>query len=309
MNGYVVMAAALAAAIAFFAVQLKRFGQKPAAALALIPCCAFAVALARVGYVLLLQADYLFVWGEWDLLLDMDFKRMCFTVGGFVVWLGLAVFCRLFRLERRRVLDAFAAPGALLVAGLRLAEGQLGMLGAGMPVEGEGLFSGPLFTIANTWGEKYAAVYVWESAVALCICAWALLSRETSRGMRFEKTLFALCLCQLLLENLRNFDMRWGFVHTEQILCAVILMVLMLLACSRADGGPRRYMPALWLLVCMGAVVGEEFARQKGSSQLLADLGYWMMAGILVCMALLYRAALRKEAQSSSAGKESSKGT
>ena len=117
--------------------------------------------------------------------------------------------------------------------------------------------------------------------------------KENRAGIRFEKTVFALALCQVLLENLRNQAMKWGFVYVEQILCAVILMALMLLACARKAGGWKRFLPALWLLLCMGGVVGEEFARQKGSSAFLADFSYVLMVLILAVMGWLYAGAVR----------------
>ena len=56
----------------------------------------------------------------------------------------------------------------------------------------------------------------------------------------------------------------------------------------RRGSGWKRFLPALWMLLCMAGVVGEEFARQKGSSEFLASFGYLMMAAILVCMGWIY---------------------
>ena len=290
MTGYLIHAAAVtAAAFALFGLNLKKAGQKPAVALlGLALCTALGLAAAKILYVALLQLDYILEWGEWDVLLDWEPKRLCFVGGGVGVWLGIRLAARIMRENPRTVLDAFAAPGALLTAGLRLAEIHLGKLGAGSLVDWTGILAGAPFTVTDSWGDRYLAVFFLEAAAALMISFYAWRMKETRPGIRFEKTVFALCLCQVLLENLRNQAMKWGFVYVEQILCAVILMILLLLACSRRGGGWKRFLPALWMLLCMGGVVGEEFARQKGSSEFLASFGYLMMAAILVCMGWIY---------------------
>ena len=129
--------------------------------------------------------------------------------------------------------------------------------------------------------------------------------KEKRSGLRFEKTLYALCLCQILLENLRNQAMKWGFVYVEQVLCALVLLGLVLIACRRSGKG--NYWPAAALLACAGAIVAEEFGRQKANSRFLADTGFYWMALILVGMAFIYHRALRM-GENHSSGKESAKG-
>ena len=296
-TAYLIQAAAtIAAAFALYALMLRRKGQEiRLAGLGMILCTALGLAAAKLFYVVLLQLDYIVEWGEWEVLWDLDPKRLCFVGGAVGVWLGIRLTARILKTEPRAALDTFAVPGALLVAGLRLAEGRLGKLGAGALVEGTGFFTGAPFTVTDSWGDRYLAVFFLEAAVALLIAIYAWRMREDRTGVRFEKTVFALALCQVLLENLRNQAMKWGFVYVEQILCAVILMALLLMACVRREGGRARFLPAAWMLLCMGGVVGEEFARQKGSSEALADLGYWMMGAILILMAWIYGHAIRKE--------------
>ena len=298
MTGYLIQAAATTAvAFVLFGFGLKKSGQKPMiAALSLILGTVMGLAMAKVFYVGLLQFDYIVEWGEWDVFLDWEPKRLCFIGGGIGLWFGVRLAARLMKADARAALDAFAAPGALLVAGLRLAEIQLGKLGAGMLVEWTGFFAGFPFAVVDSWGDRYLAVFMLEAAAALAIAVYAWRMKETRKGIRFEKTAFALCLCQILLENLRNQAMKWGFVYVEQVLCAVILMALLLLACARRSGGRvKRFLPALWMLLCMSGVVGEEFARQKGSSQFLATFGYLMMIVILVCMGWIYARVIKRE--------------
>ena len=289
-----ITAATAVAAFALFALLLKRKGQKPGIAAAALPISlVLGLAAAKLGYVLLLQAEDILVWGEWDVLWDFQPKRLCFVLGAVGCCLGIWLSARLFRVDRKAVMDAFAAPGALLVMGLRLAEGQLGKLGAGVLVEGESFLTQAPFTISDSWGDRYVAVFFWEAVVAAVICLWALAMREKRPGLRFEKTAFALCLCQLLLENMRNQSMRWGFVYIEQLLCALLLMGLLFAACRRSTKKQGRYWPCVGLLACLGAIVGEEFARQKGGSRFLADAGYFMLAGILAVIAVIYGRTLR----------------
>ena len=296
MTAYGIMAAAtVAVAFALYGVILRKRKLRPGLALAALPLAAvLALLCARAGYAVLLQLEDLFVWGEWSTLTDFQARRLCFVTGAVGACLGVALAARLCRVPGREAMDAFAAPGALLVAGLRLAEGQLGKFGAGVLVEGEGWLNGAPFTIADTWGDRYVAVFFWEAVAALVIFLFALLMREGRPGVRFEKTAFALCLCQVLLENMRNQSMRWGFVYVEQLLCAVILMALVWRACRRHEKKQGRYRPCLWMACCMVGVVGEEFARQKGGSELLAEGGYFLMAAILLGMALIYRNAVRE---------------
>lgn len=296
-TAYLIQAAAtIAAAFALYALMLGRKGQEiRLAGLGMLLCTALGLAAAKLFYVVLLQLDYIVEWGEWEVLWDLDPKRLCFVGGAVGVWLGIRLTARILKTEPRAALDTFAVPGALLVAGLRLAEGRLGKLGAGALVEGIGFFTGAPFTVTDSWGDRYLAVFFLEAVVALLIAIYAWRMREDRTGVRFEKTVFALALCQVLLENLRNQAMKWGFVYVEQILCAVILMALLLMACVRREGGRARFLSAAWMLLCMGGVVGEEFARQKGSSEALADLGYWMMGAILILMAWIYGHAIREE--------------
>ncbi len=297
MTSYWIQAAVTtAAAFGLFALNLKKQGQVPStAAVALPMSLLLGLALAKVGYVVLLQLDYILEFGEWDVLLDFEPKRLSFICGSTGVWLGIRLAAKVAGQNPRKVLDAFAAPGALLVAGLRAAEMHLGKLGAGALTEGTGFFYNFPFMIIDQWGDRYLSVWFLEAAAALVIALWAWKMNEGRDGFRFEKTVFALALCQVLLENLRNQAMKWGFVYTEQVLCAVILLALTLLACARRSGGGKRFLPAAGILGCMGLVVGEEFARQKGSSELLAAIGFPAMALILAGMAWIYAGTVQPE--------------
>ena len=84
----------------------------------------------------------------------------------------------------------------------------------------------------------------------------------------------------------------WGFVRVEQVLCAVIMMVLLLLACKKdaKKQGAVRFLPALYLFLCFAAIVGIEFLRQRSSSRFMGEHGgFLVMAAVLCAALLLYR--------------------
>ena len=274
-----------------FALLLRRGDLGAGLALLSLPLCGMlGAALAKALYVVLLQADYVLEWGEWDVFLDFQPKKLCFMGGAFGVVLGVFLAARILGKSPRRVLDAFAPAGALMITGFRLAESQLGKLGTGTLVEYDGFFARPPFVLVDSYGDRWMAIYFWEAVVALIVFLLALFSREKRPGLIFHRAVFRLCVCQILLESMRSQSMRWGFVGVEMVLCAVVLLALLAAACRRS-GRDWWAIPALFVL--LGAIVGEEFARQKASSPFLADYGYVFMAVILLGMLVLDEFALR----------------
>ncbi len=313
---WMIAAGTVAAAFCLFAVLLRRKGTEAVTAAAALPLCAgLGLLLAKALYEVLMRPEYFLQWGEWNVFLDCRPRRMCFTAGAAGVCLGVWLAARMRGRKPAEVLDCFAAPGALLTAGLRWAEKELGMLGTGAYIGSTGFWSRMPFAVTDAYGDSYAAVFFWEAAAALAMCVYALISRETRPGLRFQKTVFGLCLSQILLENLRNQGMKWGFVHTEQVLCAAVLLLLTALVSRRAAARKERVLPVIVFLLSTAAFVGAELARQKGGSAFLSRYGYGLLAAALAAMTINYALALRRlrEDQSSSStgdsGKESAKGT
>jgi len=249
---------------------------------------------AKVFYVVFMQAEDVLTWGEWERFLDFQPRRMCFVCGAAGACLGVWLAARWTGQDRKKVMDCFAAPGALLVAGFRLAECTQGTLGLGVLAEGSGWLSGPPFVMTDAYGDPYVAVFFWEAVAALVIGVFALIRKEERDGHRFEKTVYCLCLCQILLESMRNHSMRWGFVCVEMLLCAVIMVALSFMACRRNEKRTGRYRPVGIQLMGMGDIVAVEFARQKAGIEFLADYGYWMMAAVLLYMGFDYFRTLKE---------------
>ena len=297
MSGYLVLVlcAVPAAFLLFLAAAALRGGRRAAAAAAVsFPLCAvLGFVLAKLSYVLLAEARNIVEWGEWDALFSPEPRTFCFTGGGIGVWLGLQLSARITRFRPAGTLrDLFAVPGALLVAGLRMAESRLGALGTGRFV---GMASGqpaPLMTVVNQYGEVHVAVFAWEAATAAAVAVLSFAGRPGRPGARFDTAVFRLCACQILLENMRSQALSWGFVRVEQLICAAVMEVLALAACSRnvKRQGSVRFLPALWLSACFAAIVGIEFLRQRSPSRFMGETGGFLLTGaVLAAALLLYR--------------------
>lgn len=301
-----------AAFLLFAALYLIRrdFSGAGCALLSLPVCCVLGFAMAKLVYVLLMESGNIVQWGEWDVFLNMKPKTFSFVGGAAGVCLGVLLSAKIMKKKPAgKVLDTFVLPGALLIAGLRLAEVELGALGTGRFIEVPEGSPYLILAVFNKYGEPHVAVFVWEAAVALVIGALSLIRTEGRPGERFRNAVFRLCICQILLENMRSQNMKWGFVCVEQLLCAVIIMVLTVLACLRLPGrrGWRKFLPAGIMFLGFGAIVGTEFLRQRSPSQFMGmHGGYWIMGAILLGMLLLYRHTANQSAGLS--GQESSKG-
>ena len=258
------------------------------AALSFPLCAVLGFAFAKLFYVFLSEVEVFLEWGEWewDALFDLDPSTFCFTGGAVGVWIGILLASRFTGYKPAAVLtDRFALPGALLIAGFRIAEVELGTLGTGRIAENPSFL---IPVVYNQYGEGHIAVFVWEAIAAVIIGLFSLRIRDEQPGLRFEITVFRLCACQVLLENMRRRAMSWGFVKVEQLLCAVIMMALMLIACARKEKkqGAFRFLPAVYLFVCIGAIVGIEFLRQRSPSQFMGMYGGYMMMAVVLCVML-----------------------
>lgn len=248
-------------------------------------CTVLGVAFAKLFYVLLMQ--------EWNVLFSLEPSEFCFTGGAVGVWLGVLLAAKITGYRPAgKLLDRFALPGSLLIAGLRMAEIELGSLGTGRFIDVPSDSAYLILAVYNRYGEPHVAVFVWEAIVAVIVGLLSLREGTRGPGQRFEMTVFRLCACQILLENMRSRALMWGFVRAEQVLCAVILMLLLLLACIRntKKQGVVRFLPALYLFLCIAAIVGIEFLRQRSPSRFMGEHGGFLMMAVVLCaVLLLYR--------------------
>ena len=293
MSAYlIIVLCTVAAAFALFiAMNAFRADSRGAAAAALsLPLCAvLGFLFAKISYVLLM--------GEWNALFSPEPSEFCFTGGAAGVWLGVLLAAKITGYRPvGKLTDRFVLPGVLLIAGLRMAEVELGSLGAGRYIDLPSGSNCLVLAVWNRYGEPHVAVFFWEALAALAVGLLSLCGRESRPGRRFETAVFRLCACQILLENMRNRAFCWGFVRVEQLLCAVILLILLLLACARGNKkqGVLRFLPVLYLLVCIAAIVGIEFLRQLSSSRFMGEHGGFLMMGAVLCVILLLYRSVAK---------------
>lgn len=221
-----------------FNVRKKRLSV-PLAACIFVLGLALACFFAKSLYVLL---NYSALKGhgihKWFLLIPEQFS----FVGGAI---GFCLAPVLLRIKKRReipvYLDQLALPGCLLAAVLRFDEIFLGELGLadlrslGLPdlSDGSVLACFP-FAVRDTWGVWYLSVSTLAALLALVIlCCLALSSRKGRRlsrsvpdGFLFERCAFLLCSVRFFLELTRIDCLIFYFVHVDQVLAALVMLVL-----------------------------------------------------------------------------------
>lgn len=314
MSAYLwIMAAGSALIFALYGLRCARARRVPGlrrpwltALLSFVFSAVFGTVLARVGYALLTQEldfeyDGLAALEE---LLEFRIDHLSFFFGALGVILGVLLANRICR--RGAVLsgmDAFAPFGALLSALFRLGELFHGSYGMGGLVPEGSAFAVFPFAVKIT---SAAGVESWVWAVCVLSAAfafaWAVyallwLSARGRSGLLFTVTLFFLALRQILCESLRTRGIHWLFVHTEQLLCAIVLLGLILFWILASRRGPvlRRWWPLAVLLVGAGALVALEYAIVDGKYiNLPRPVSYLLMCVVLVAYAFAgFRAARR----------------
>lgn len=279
-----------AACFGLWAWRLRREGHgAAAAALGFVLAAALGLTVSRLLYALLIEFGDFGYDGIALLWTNVTPDRLSFFGGCCGVCLGVALGCRLTGLPVLKGLDSFAPFGALLVAVARAAELTLGSLGGGAQLAEDSPFARLPFALIVTADGGYSyrlwAVCVLEALLAL-VCVPALLRLACRRrGLRFSAALFFLALPQIFCESLRKRGMRWGFVRPEQVLCAAVALVLVLIACAllrRERGFLRRWWPALAQAAGIGVLIGIEFALDK--SDLPYAVCYAFMLAVLCGM-------------------------
>lgn len=201
--------------------------------------------------------------------------------GGYALWgavggaaLAAVWTARLSRQPLAKLLDALAAPGALIIALCRFAEYFSGE-GRGPVMESEAFSFFPLAVFNPEYEEWELAVFLMEGIAALAIL-FVVLGKQRKSGDTARLMLVLYAACQVVLESLRRDDcLRWMFVRVSQLTAVILLALMMLFALiRRAREGrliPKR--AALWcavFLLCVGLCIWMEFAQDKSP-----DLPMW----------------------------------
>lgn len=188
--------------------------------------------------------------------LSLNVNKLSYYGGVTGVCLAAALGAKLLHLRPGKVLNLFAPAGALMAAAARFAEYFLYLTGIGAFLDDPLPF--PLAVYIEDYEACVLAVFVYEGIFSLTACVLSLIHRNEPR--RFLRTLFYLCLPQILLESLREEALNWLFVHVEQLLC--FLFVEGVLVWYGFACGPKKFsswVPAFTGLLVCGCVIVEEF--------------------------------------------------
>ena len=279
----------------FLALRGKAGAGKAAAAslLTLALGTLLGVGCARLVWVLCMMSSAPFM--------AFDYDQLSFYGGMAGVILAAALSAKACRLNVRETLDTFAPMGALLAAVVRFAEYFLGEFGCGDWME-EGVFF-PV-TVEFSYGdysEFYWAVFMLEGLFAVIAMVLALVHH--GEKYRWLRTVFYLCLPQVICESLRINSISWGFIRAEQLFCFLLCEGVLVWYALKA--GPKKlssWVPALTGLLVCGVVIAAEFAKDGkimiGGGMIPTWIVYGADAAALALMAFTehrgYRAACGK---------------
>ena len=190
-----------------------------------------------------------------------------------------------------KALNAYAPAGALMAALARFGEGFLEMMDLGALQKDEWTHFFPLtakYEWSPAYAEWYLAVFMLSGIAYLIVCGLSLLF---FREKRFVRTLYYMCLPQILLESLRiDSSMKFHeFVKVEQLLCMIGMVVILILYGVWAGKKQKnRCLPALLSLVCAGVFVAVEFALDgKLGENLRYGIPYVVMGLGMIALAVL----------------------
>ena len=302
-----VMAVSAAVAFALTAWQGKKQGLKTGTiswfAVLAIPFC---LLIARIGYCLVML----------DWLLDRGLAFIFqFSRGGYMLYGALlggvlagALTAKITRQPLGGILDAAAAPAALMIAACRIAE-PLVNLGYGYDIEEwfdpfeeksmvawedpSILFRFPLGE-QNYYGVWCFAVYFPEAITALVIFFIVLCMKKRQAGGKALLTLLLYAGTQPFWESMRqDAVLKWGFVRANQLFSGIAVL-LVLLICWRMLSKFHRKPALFWrsfvcLLLSAGIILVMEFALEQKIGFLTwmrMDLCYLVMA--LACLGLIF---------------------
>lgn len=246
---------------AFYGFLARRTGRAWQLSLtALLLGTALGTVCAKLVYYLT-QIDFMIANGWLQSLINPDPAEWCFFGGAIGVGLGVWLAARLVGVKVSVALDAFAPAGALMVALARFSGYFLqdAMIGLGEYMENPDLCFFPL-TVVNEWDEHYLAVFMLEGLCALAVMA---ISLGCFRHKRFVRTIFYLCLPQIICESLHSDSISWLFVRVEQLLSMITMAVIILLYILWMKPCKLRWLPIVVCAACAGLFVGVEFALDK----------------------------------------------
>lgn len=284
----VMLGGLLLTAGAFRALLGKRHGAGKLCVLSAVFGLVFGALLSKLVYYLT-QLDFMIAMGWLESLTDTEDPAAFSYYGGVLgVLLGVVLAAKLLHHKPVEILNRFAPAGLLMAAIARFAEYWLEGVGLGEYVEEESalcFFPAAVPFTGDGWTEWYIAVFILEGLATLII---GIVSLCCLKRDRFIRSLFYLCLPQILLENLRSDGIRWLFVRVEQLFCMIALLAVLVIYGIKAEGKHKRWMPAITALCCAGLFVAMEFAMEGKISFLeWMDVPMCFIGMGIGCVALL----------------------
>ncbi len=275
------------------------------AVIALALTVRLALELARVGFVVLTEMFDLSLedlyWDD-DVLLPLytfSGAELSFFCGALGVCLSVLIANCITRRGEKAVtagMDAFAPFGALMVVLFRLGqtyEPSLHLHGGGKPLPAGSSLAHFPFALEIDIAGGYSG-WVWNICMlsALFALIWAVIAFVISlrgkgrTGLSFTLTLFFLCLPQIMCESMRGDDIKWLFVHVEQLFCALVLLGVLMYWIIGSKGVPalKRWLPLIILVVCLGLIVVTEFAIDGKWFDFSHTVCYIFMTFVLAAM-------------------------
>jgi len=236
-----------------------------------------AIAGAKLFY-FIFRFSYVIKQGLGKFLVTFRTEGMSYYGGMAGVVLAVFLSAKICRADARRVLNIFAPAGALMAAIARFAEYFLYPTGTGLFLDQVIPF--PL-AVSIVWSEDYTecvlAVFFLEGLMSLVAFVFSLIHKDEPR--RMLRTLFYLCLPQVLLESLRTDAINLLFVHLEQLFCFLFVEgVLVWYAFRLGKNRFSSWVPALTGLFVCGLIIVAEF---------LID-GKWLIEGSRVSLWIVY---------------------
>lgn len=281
----------LVVALGVFACMNRRKKNLPAQCLLI---GALGTVMGAVGAKLLYylaMIDFMVMQGWLRSLADLTAGTFSYYGGVAGFCLGVALAARLTRQRPLALLDAFTPAGILLAALARFGEVFLDGVGTRDMLyweHPEHCFF-PL-AVRNEWDEWLYAVFMLEGLLTLGVLALCLIR---FKKRRFLRSLFYLCLIQILCESLRSDSFTWLFVKVEQLLCMLAVAGVLLVYCVKTPGVPHRWLPFILCFPVAAVFVVLEFAL-NGKIPMNHTLCYAIMIAGLAALAFIEAWAFRR---------------
>lgn len=246
--------------------------------------------LAKLVYYLAM-INFVMMYGWLESLVDVTMGTFSYYGGVAGFCLGVVLSARLTHQRPMALLDSFAPAGVLLAALARFGEFMLEGVGTRDMLyweHPEHCFF-PL-AVSNEYGEWLYAVFMLEGLLTLGVLVLCL---TCFKKQRFLRSLFYLCLMQILCESLRTDSFTWLFVKVEQLICMLGAVGVLLVYCVKSPGVRHRWMPIVYCVPVAAVFVVLEFAL-NGKIPLSKPLCYGVMVAGLAVMSLNEIRAFRR---------------